>query len=253
MGDLRALQRTFHALPGLFLVLLPDAEFSIAAASAEYLQATHRDVSLFGRPLSTLFSDAAPSAGAEHAAAVAAIAAAGAGHRVCRQHARATVRSAPAGRGRGRRRSALLVVHPLPGAGRGRHGRVHRPPGAGGRCQGQPRRHRHPRQHHRRLLHTRPPVAVRLCEPRGLPHPRARARRVAGAARVAGLPGPGGHGDRTPLPARHAPARNRLVHRLLCRARALVRDHGLPGRRGHLGVLSRRDRAARHAVASAMR
>jgi PAS domain S-box-containing protein len=55
MQDILDLQRIFHALPGLFLVLRPDAGFSIVGASAEYLQALHADASIFGQPLAALF------------------------------------------------------------------------------------------------------------------------------------------------------------------------------------------------------
>ncbi len=55
MRDLLALQNTFDAVPGLFLVLRADADFSIVAASADYLQALHADAAIFGRPLSDLF------------------------------------------------------------------------------------------------------------------------------------------------------------------------------------------------------
>lgn len=55
MRDILALQRTFQAIPGLFLVLRPDAGHTIVAASAEYLQALRTDTSIFGRPLADLF------------------------------------------------------------------------------------------------------------------------------------------------------------------------------------------------------
>ena len=62
MRDILALQRTFHAVPGLFLVLRPDADHTLVAASAEYLEALNTDAAVFGRPLSALFPSP-PSAG----------------------------------------------------------------------------------------------------------------------------------------------------------------------------------------------
>jgi PAS domain S-box-containing protein len=51
------LQRLFQGLPGHFLVLRPDAHYTIVAASREYLEATHTDASIFGRPLFEVFPD----------------------------------------------------------------------------------------------------------------------------------------------------------------------------------------------------
>jgi hypothetical protein len=42
MQDSRDLQRTFTAMPGLFLVLRPNADFTIVAASAGYPKATYK-------------------------------------------------------------------------------------------------------------------------------------------------------------------------------------------------------------------
>jgi PAS domain S-box-containing protein len=51
------LRRIFRGMPGPFLVLKPDASYTIVAASDEYLQATHTDPSIFGRPLFEVFPD----------------------------------------------------------------------------------------------------------------------------------------------------------------------------------------------------
>jgi len=51
-------QRIFEALPGAFLLLLPDAGFTIAGVSDEYLRATvRRRADLVGRPLFDVFPD----------------------------------------------------------------------------------------------------------------------------------------------------------------------------------------------------
>lgn len=55
MRDILALQRSFHAVPGMILVLQPDPAFTVVAASADYLRATRRDRALFGEPLAALF------------------------------------------------------------------------------------------------------------------------------------------------------------------------------------------------------
>ena len=52
-----AIQRLFRGMPGAFLVLRPDAEFTIVAASDEYLRTTHTDGTIFGRPLFDVFPD----------------------------------------------------------------------------------------------------------------------------------------------------------------------------------------------------
>ena len=51
------IQRIFRGIPGLFLVLKPDRDFTIAAASEEYLRATHTDERIFGRPIFEVFPD----------------------------------------------------------------------------------------------------------------------------------------------------------------------------------------------------
>ena len=51
------LQRVFRFAPGRVLVLRPDAAFTIVAASNAYLQTTHTDESIFGRPLFEVFPD----------------------------------------------------------------------------------------------------------------------------------------------------------------------------------------------------
>jgi len=60
------LQRAFRLAPGRVLVLRPDAAFTIVAASVAYLQTTHTDESIFGRPLFEVFPDN-PSFGAHGA------------------------------------------------------------------------------------------------------------------------------------------------------------------------------------------
>ena len=51
------LQRVFRGIPGLYLILKPDADFTILAASDDYLRATHTDATIFGRPLFEAFPD----------------------------------------------------------------------------------------------------------------------------------------------------------------------------------------------------
>ena len=51
------IQRLFRTLPGLLLLVRPDEAFTIVAASDEYLSATRRDASIFGRPLFDVFPD----------------------------------------------------------------------------------------------------------------------------------------------------------------------------------------------------
>lgn len=49
------IQRVFRAVSGLFLVLKPDAGFTIIAASDEYLKATLTDAGIFGRKAFDVF------------------------------------------------------------------------------------------------------------------------------------------------------------------------------------------------------
>jgi len=51
------IQRIFRDIPGLFLVLKPDRDFTIVAASEEYLRVTHTDERIFGRPVFEVFPD----------------------------------------------------------------------------------------------------------------------------------------------------------------------------------------------------
>lgn len=44
-------------MPGLFLVLQPDQDFTIVGASADYLRATHTTPDIFGRPVFEVFPD----------------------------------------------------------------------------------------------------------------------------------------------------------------------------------------------------
>ena len=51
------IQRLFGNLPGLFLIVKPDADFTIVGASQEYMKATFTDASMFGRRLFEVFPD----------------------------------------------------------------------------------------------------------------------------------------------------------------------------------------------------
>jgi len=51
------LQRLIHALPTPILALRPDRDFTIVAASEQYLRATRADARIFGRPLFEAFPD----------------------------------------------------------------------------------------------------------------------------------------------------------------------------------------------------
>ena len=51
------IQRLFRHMPGLFLVLKPDADFTIVGASEDYLQVTRSTDAIFGRPLFDVFPD----------------------------------------------------------------------------------------------------------------------------------------------------------------------------------------------------
>jgi PAS domain S-box-containing protein len=51
------IQRLVQALPGLFLIVRADAQFTIVAASDDYLHATRTDRSILGQPFFTVFPD----------------------------------------------------------------------------------------------------------------------------------------------------------------------------------------------------
>ena len=51
------IQRIFRGIPGLFLILKPDRDFTIVGASDDYLRATHTDSRIFGRPVFDVFPD----------------------------------------------------------------------------------------------------------------------------------------------------------------------------------------------------
>ncbi|RYG11747.1 MAG: PAS domain-containing protein, partial [Burkholderiales bacterium] len=51
------IQRAIRSMPTLILVVRPDADFTIAAASDAYLKATHTDDTIFGRPVFEVFPD----------------------------------------------------------------------------------------------------------------------------------------------------------------------------------------------------
>lgn len=53
----QSIQRIFRSVPGLFLILKPDTDFTIMAASDDYLRATHTGRAIFGQPLFTVFPD----------------------------------------------------------------------------------------------------------------------------------------------------------------------------------------------------
>ena len=59
------LQRLIHALPSPILALRLDRDFTIAAASGQYLRAMHTDERIFGRPLFEVFPDNPGLAGAD--------------------------------------------------------------------------------------------------------------------------------------------------------------------------------------------
>ncbi|MES2686312.1 MAG: PAS domain-containing protein [Pseudomonadota bacterium] len=59
------IQRFFRHMPGPFLVLKPDADFTIVGASEDYLRATHTTDAIFGRPLFEVFPDNPGLAGAD--------------------------------------------------------------------------------------------------------------------------------------------------------------------------------------------
>ncbi|MES2189025.1 MAG: PAS domain-containing protein [Pseudomonadota bacterium] len=51
------IQRLFGKLPGLFLIVKPDADFTIVGASEAYMKATFTDAGMFGRRLFDVFPD----------------------------------------------------------------------------------------------------------------------------------------------------------------------------------------------------
>lgn len=57
MLDSTDLQRLLRETPGMFVLLSPDAGYTILGASAEYLQTSHSDESIIGRPLFEVFPD----------------------------------------------------------------------------------------------------------------------------------------------------------------------------------------------------
>ena len=57
MLDSTDLQRFFRAMPGSAVVLRPDADYTILAATEDYLQTSHTDESILGRPLFEVFPD----------------------------------------------------------------------------------------------------------------------------------------------------------------------------------------------------
>ena len=58
------IQRFVQSLPGLFLVVRADAQFTIVGASDDYLRATHTDRGIFGQPIFTVFPDNPEAPGA---------------------------------------------------------------------------------------------------------------------------------------------------------------------------------------------
>lgn len=57
MLDSNELQRLLRETPGVFVLLSPDAGYTILGASAEYLKTSHSDESIIGRPLFEVFPD----------------------------------------------------------------------------------------------------------------------------------------------------------------------------------------------------
>ena len=57
MPDLTDLQRLLRVTPGMFVLLRPDASFTILGASEDYLRNSHSDESILGRPLFDVFPD----------------------------------------------------------------------------------------------------------------------------------------------------------------------------------------------------
>jgi hypothetical protein len=60
-------RRFVHSLPGLFLVVRADEQFTIVAASDEYLRATHTDHTILGCPAFEAFPDNPEASGARAA------------------------------------------------------------------------------------------------------------------------------------------------------------------------------------------
>ena len=57
MLDRADLQRLLRAVPGMFVLLRPDADYTIVGASEDYLKSSHTDESILGRPLFAVFPD----------------------------------------------------------------------------------------------------------------------------------------------------------------------------------------------------
>ncbi len=57
MLDRTDLQRLLRVTPGMFVLLSPDARYTILGASQEYLETSHSDESIVGRPLLDAFPD----------------------------------------------------------------------------------------------------------------------------------------------------------------------------------------------------
>lgn len=57
MLDSTDLQRLLRVTPGMFVLLQPDASFTIIGASDDYLRTSHSDESIVGRPLFDVFPD----------------------------------------------------------------------------------------------------------------------------------------------------------------------------------------------------
>jgi PAS domain S-box-containing protein len=71
LGDLDV-QRFLRWVPGLFLILKPDPDYTIVGASDDYLRATYTDANIFGRPLFEVFPDDPDAPGADGVAKLAA-------------------------------------------------------------------------------------------------------------------------------------------------------------------------------------
>ena len=57
MLDSKDFQRLVRAAPGMFVMLRPDAGYTILAATEDYLRTSHCDDSIVGRPLFEVFPD----------------------------------------------------------------------------------------------------------------------------------------------------------------------------------------------------
>jgi len=195
------IQRIFRGVPGLFLILKPDRDFTIVGASDDYLRATHTDSRIFGRPVFDVFPDNPDQPDASGVRNLRASLERVTAGRVVDKMPLQRYEPAPSCRPRRRVPGALLDSDKCADSRRRRRGRVHHPARRGRRRGGQPQRRRNPREHRRGLLHARSQVAIRLRQPRGASHPAPRARRAFRQGSLAGASRPRRHRIRAQLPA----------------------------------------------------